>query len=359
MPRLLGMHHGIRQVSVGGSRVNHRLVQPLALLFALTGAATAVAADAAPTVEEIKSAEQDFNRGREAYKATNYVEAGEYFESADSHAPNDRVLELAINARDKAGNIDRAATLAQYGLELYPNSERIRKVAAPLVERGKAEMFQLTVQCDEECNLLDGTRLVHGGPTIRRIVFLTPGDHTIRAAWSDDRAQSKNVGGKAGETGSLEFQAPPVPTKVEAPQAGASSGNPALDQGPAKEPFGLPPIYFLIGAGTTAALGGVTIWSGIDTVNNPGVDKVKGACQATPQAPDCQSLYDKGRSSQLRTNILIGATSVVGAATAIVGIFATNWSGEPKKDASAKLGLSISPWVTYHYGPTMGATGRF
>jgi hypothetical protein len=337
--------------------VNHRLIQPLALLIALTGAVTAVAADAAPSVDEIKAAEADFNRGREAYKATNYVEAGEYFESADSHAPNDRVLELAINARDKAGNIDRAATLAQYGLDQYPNSERIRKVAAPLVERGKAEMFVVTVQCDEECNLLDGTRLVHGGPTTRRIVFLTPGDHTIRAAWSDERAQSKNVGGKAGETGSLEFQAPPVPAKVEAPPAGATSGNPALDQGPAKEPFGLPPIYFLIGAGTTAALGGVTIWSGIDTVNNPGAAKVKDECNRGQ--PDCQSLYDKGRSAQLRTNILIGATSVVGAATAIVGIFATNWSGAPKKEESANRGPSISPWISYHYGPTMGATGRF
>jgi hypothetical protein len=337
--------------------VNHRLVQMSALLVALTGVARAFAADAAPSMEDVKAAEQDFNRGREAYKGANYVEAGEYFESADSHAPNDRVLELSINAREKAGNVDRAATLAQYGLERYPNSERIRKVAAPLVDRGRAEMFQLTVQCDEDCNLLDGTRLVHGGPTTRRIVFLTPGEHTIRAAWSDDRAQSKNVGGKAGESATLEFKAPPVPKKPELPPAQSGTGNPVLDKGPDGKPFGLPPIFFLIGAGTTAALGGVTIWSGIDTVNNPGADRVKRECDANKL--DCNSLYDKGRSSQLRTNILIGATSVVGVATAVVGIFATNWNGQPKKEASVKRGPSISPWIAYHYGPTVGATGRF
>ncbi|HEX7672121.1 MAG TPA: hypothetical protein VF395_21145 [Polyangiaceae bacterium] len=337
--------------------MNHRLVTVSALLAALTGVGSAFAADAAPSVEDIKAAEQDFNRGREAYKGANYVEAGEYFESADSHAPNDRVLELAINAREKAGNLDRAATLAQYGLETYPNSDRIRKMAGPLVDRGRAEMFQVTVQCDEACNLLDGTRLVHGGPTARRIVFLTPGDHTIRAAWSDDRAESKNVGGKAGETAALEFQAPPIPKKPELPPAQTGTGNPALDKGPDGKPFGLPPIYFLIGAGTTAALGGVTIWSGIDTVNNPGADKVKRECDQ--KQPDCTSLYDKGRSSQLRTNILIGATSVVGVATAVVGIFATNWNGDAKREASVKPGPSISPWIAYHYGPTLGATGRF
>ena len=146
----------------------------------------------APSVDEIKAAEADFNRGREAYKGGSYAEAAEYFESADGHAPNERVLELAIEARNKAGNADRAATLAELGLETYPNSDRLRKVAAPLVERGRAQLVQVTIDCSEACSLADGTRLVHGSPAKRRIVFLTPGDHSIGASWSDDRAATKS-----------------------------------------------------------------------------------------------------------------------------------------------------------------------
>jgi len=320
-----------------------------AIAAIVLGLARAAAASE-PTVDDIKAAEADFTRGREAYKAGEFVEAAEHFESADGHAPNDKVLELAISARDKAGNTDRAATLAQLGLETYPNSERIKKVAAPLVDKGHAEMLQVTVECDEPCSLLDGTRIVHGAPALRRTIFLTPGDHAIRAGWSDERTMSQNVSGAAGESSTLTFKAPPVPKKetTAAPldAAGADTG---VQSSSSRV---LPPLYFLIGAGATAVLGGVTIWSGIDTVNNPGKDTVRDACMN--EQPNCNSLYNQGVDAQTRTNILIGATSVVGAATAVVGIFFTDWSGK-KSERSA----TVVPWVSYASGPAAGAMGRF
>ena len=117
----------------------------------------------------------------------------------------------------------------------------------------------------------------------------------------------------------------------------------------------MPPLVFFVGAGATAVLGGVTIWSGIDTVNNPGKAAVRADCVG--QGTSC-SEYQDGRNKQLRTNILIGATSVVGAATAVIGAFFTNWSGSPK-DAGQPSHASITPWVSYDYGPFMGANGSF
>jgi hypothetical protein len=311
-----------------------------------------VAAATEPSVDDIKAAEAEFNRGRESYRAGEFVEAAEHFESADGHAPNDKVLELAISARDKAGNEDRAATLAQLGLETYPNSERLKKVAAPLVDKARAELVQVTIECSEACTLLDGTRIVHGVPAERRIIFLTPGDHTMRAGWSDERTLSQNVTGAAGESSSLTFTAPPVPKK-ETP-LGASAGATGQDLGAGPSPLRvLNPLYFYIGAGATAVLGGVTIWSGIDTVNNPGKDKVRDACQRG--LTSCDSLYNQGKSAELRTNLLIGATSLVGAATAVVGIFFTDWNGKKKTDETA----TIVPWVSYDAGPAAGAMGRF
>jgi hypothetical protein len=312
---------------------------------------TGLAGAAEPSVDDVKAAETDFDAGREAYRAGDFVEAAEHFESADGHAPNEKVLELAISARDKAGHEDRAATLAQLGLETYPNSERLKKIAAPLVDKAHAELLQVTVECNEACTLLDGTRIVHGAPAQRRIVFLTPGEHTIRAGWSDERTLSQDVTGNAGEAASLSFTAPPVPKN----DVGSSlSTTPGADTGVPSSLRTLPPLYFYIGAGATAVLGGVTIWSGIDTVNNPGKNAVRAECQK-PAPNNCDALYNKGVDAQLRTNILIAATSVVGAATAVVGIFFTDFSGKKKKENT----VSVVPWISYDAGPAAGAMGRF
>jgi hypothetical protein len=320
------------------------------LLPALTlaPAARAEGSSSSPSVDEIKAAETDFNKGREAYKGGEYGEAAEYFESADGHAPNDRVLELAITAREKAGDVARAATLVQYGLDTYPNSE----VAKSLLERAHTELLQVAVTCDEACNLLEGTHLVHGGAATQRTLFLPPGDYTVRAAWSDDRAQSKPASGGAGASVTLSFSAPPIPVKAEI-AAPSTAANPASDQGTAGPPHGLPPLYFFIGAGATVVLGGVTVWSGLDTLNNPGKDAVRTACVG--QGDSCPE-YKDGRSRQLRTNVLIGATSVVGVATAVVGALFTDWSGrKAERPETAK----VSPWVSYDNGPAVGAVGRF
>ncbi|HVW29375.1 MAG TPA: hypothetical protein VHC69_28610 [Polyangiaceae bacterium] len=325
----------------------HSLAAASALIVASL-AQTALAAE--PTVDDVKAAEADFDAGREAYKAGDYVEAAEHFESADGHAPNEKVLELAISARDKAGNKDRAATLAQLGLETYPNSERLKKIAAPLVDSAHAELLQITIECSEACSLLDGTRIVHGPPAERWIIFLTPGDHTIRAGWSGERTLSQNVTGNAGDTAQLTFTAPPVPKSGAASAQASTNG---ADTGVRSSTRVLPPLYTYIGAGATAVLGGVTIWSGIDTLNNPGADKVRTACRNNQ--PSCDTLYNQGRDAQTRTNILIAATSVVGAATAVVGLFFTDWSGKKKTEES----VSVVPWVSYDGGPAAGAMGRF
>jgi hypothetical protein len=67
----------------------------------------------------------------------------------------------------------------------------------------------------------------------------------------------------------------------------------------------------------------VTIWSGIDTENNPGPNAVKADCVG--QGTSCKQ-YQDGLGSQLRTNVLIAVTGGVGLVTAVIGIFFTQWS---------------------------------
>jgi hypothetical protein len=102
---------------------------------------------------------------------------------------------------------------------------------------------------------------------------------------------------------------------------------------------------------------GVTVWSGIDTVNNPGADRVRAECESE----DC-ALYQDGLDRQHRTNALVGVTLGVGVATAVIGLFATDW-GNKKPPAETALGarprrVAVAPWASER-GGGLAAFGRF
>jgi len=340
------------------------LVSVAAFALVLHSAAFARAAEDAadPTPAQVRTAAEAFDRGREAYKTEDYVEAAEQFESADANAPSAAALELAIRARDKAGQLDRAATLAALALARHPDDPNIQKIAPPIVERAKAELFELNLKCDEACDVTVAGKIAPGRRATERTVFLISGTYAVRAGWSGDRSSSKSVEASKGGTGTLEFRAPQVPVEpppVATPIVAPPKAAEEEDQGTSGK---LPPTVFWVGAGLTAVLGGVTVWSGIDTQNNPGPDRVREAC--TSGSSECDSLYNDGLGKQHRTNALLGVTAGLGVATAVVGLFFTDWGGSRKSSAeeAAKAhpkGFSIQPWVTVGAGASVGALGRF
>jgi len=339
-------------------------VAAFALVLHSAGLARAVEEASEPTPAQVRTAAEAFDRGREAYKTEDYVEAAEQFESADANAPSAAALELAIRARDKAGQLDRSATLAALALARHPDDPNIQKIAPAIVERAKAELFELDLKCDEACDVTVAGKITPGRRATERTIFLISGTYAVRAGWSGDRSSSKSVEASKGQAGTLEFSAPAVvvaAAPVAAPVATAPVKPEEEDQAASGK---LPKTVFWIGAGLTAALGGVTLWSGIDTQNNPGPDRVRDACNAG--SPDCQSLYDEGVGKQHRTNALLGATAGIGVATAVVGIFFTDWGGSKKSGPSAveakkarPQGFSVQPWVALGSGASVGALGRF
>lgn len=344
-------------------------VAAFALVLHGAGLAHAVEESAEPTPAQVRSAAEAFDRGREAYKTEDYVEAAEQFESADANAPSAAALELAIRARDKADQLDRAGTLAALALARHPDDPNIQKIAPPIVERAKAELFQLDLKCTEACDVTVGGKIAPGRRSTERTLFLAPGHYNVRAGWSEDRSVSKSVDGNRGEVGSLEFSPPEVapPPVVVAPVAPPPADKPADEGGQAKSGK-LPPAVFWIGVGVTGVLAGTTLWSGIDTQNNPGPDRVRDACQTVDasgaHSGECDSLYNQGRDKQQRTNILLGVSAGVGVATAVVGAFFTDWHGTKKSDSEAarkapSKGISLQPWVAIGAGASVGALGRF
>lgn len=325
------------------------------LLVTLTAGVVHAQPAEEPTPAQIRDAAEAFDRGREAYKAEKYLLAAEQFERADAAAPSATALELAIRSRTTAGDADRAATLSALALERHPDDEKLTELARKTIDAAKAELFELSVRCGEPCELTDGNKIVHGRPALERRVFLAPGEHELRAGFGEGRTESKSVSATAAGTGELSFEAPPREADVSEPEPAvtAPAPSPELDRGLKKG--GLPPIVFWVGASVTTAVGGATIWSGIDTVNNPGAERVKAEC--APGDEECP-LYQEGRKKQLRTNILIGATGLLGVATALVGVLATDWDGG--KVSAAKPGRAqFEAFVDWKDGINAGARGRF
>jgi hypothetical protein len=98
--------------------------------------------------------------------------------------------------------------------------------------------------------------------------------------------------------------------------------------------WGIHPAPFIVGLIATAALGGVTIWSGVDTLNNPGPDAVRAACAGKDE--NCP-LYQDGQAKEVRTNALIGATAGTAAITLVLAIV-TDWGGSEDPVSEALLG---------------------
>lgn len=339
-----------------------------AMAVILQGAGLARAAEEAsdPTPTQVRSAAEAFDRGREAYKTEDYVEAAEQFESADANAPSAAALELAIRARDRAGQLDRAATLSALALARYPDDPNIQKIAPPIVQRAKSELFEVDIKCDDPCDVTVGGKIAPGRRATERTLFVQPGTYAVRAGWADDRSQSKSIEASRGTAETVEFEAPKPaaapPPVVAPPPVSAPAQDKSADEGADHKANALPTPVFWAGVGLTAVMTGVTIWSGIDTQNNPGADKVRDACNAGNS--NCQDLYNQGRSHQTRTNVLVGVTAGIGVATGVIGAFFTDWSGHRSSssaptEAKSSKGFTVEPWLSVGSGASVGALGRF
>ena len=338
----------------------------LALLMSVGSIAHAQDGSSEPTPAQVRVAAEAFDKGREAYKSEDFVEAAEQFEKADSNAPSPAALELAIRARDKAGELDRAATLMSLALRRHPGETNLLKIASDLSKRASTTLFELSAICDQPCDLTVGGKIVHGGPETERLLYIKPGPLTVRAGWSDNRSDSKQVQAEAGGKGEVRFvapAAPPTKSMAQEPMEPAAVAPPTPDgEQPADsgaKSSGWSPAVFFVGAGLTAVLGGVTVWSGLDTVNNPGTQRVKNECGT--QGESC-ALYQEGLSKQRRTNVLIGVTGAVGIATVLVGVLATDWSAKKSAREGASLRLrprvAVAPWAAID-GGGLQAVGRF
>lgn len=317
-------------------RLAHRFAGVLLVCSASSLAWAPVARGADATPEQLQFAAQEHDLGYRAYVAKQFEEAATHFENAFFAAPNPAELRSAIRARRETGQNARAATLAAIGKRKYAADAALGKVADETLAATRPKIYEIHVTSPEECNVAVDAKVVTAEKASDFRFFVDPGKHELLVGWSDERSTKVSVDATAGGAQELSLTPPPPSKKPDLPTTPPEST-------PSSKPFG--PAVFFIGLGLTAAGAGVTVWSGIDTQNNPGPNAVKADCVG--QGTSCPQ-YQQGLSSQLRTNVLIAATGGVGLVTAVVGIFFTQWS-HPDTQAEhtppAGAGLHLTPII--------------
>jgi hypothetical protein len=332
-------------------------------LAALTTSGIASAAPAGPPdAERLKIAAEEFDAGRRAFKVKDFENSAVHFENADRDAPSPEALQSAMRARKEAGQMARAATLGAWGLARYPADKVFADAAHPVLAEADKTLHKAAISCQPDCTVVVDNKVMPFPEGANAVVYLDPGPHAVAVGWPNNRHRNSDIVAVPGGTSKLVFNSassdksngdtPPL-----SPDEGPISSDQQADRGPEPDKKGgLPPAVTYVGIAATVVLGGITTWSGIDTLNNPGADTVK-TCQQTKPKEECEPLLAQGRAHETRTNVLLAVTGVVAVTTGVMALFFTNWGDDTapgdKKDAR------ILPLIGVSDGVTIGAVGRF
>ncbi len=296
--------------------------------------AIALLVSTASYAEDVNGAAKAFSQAQEAMLAGDAARAADLYEVADELSPSATALRNAARARLAAKHDAMAATLAAELLRRYPNDKEARDVAEAILSKLGPSLAQFEISCSEDCMIsLDGKATV-SKPRTHHAFFAQPGARTVSATFDGNRQTTKQVSTDAGQTMTLTLDAPPKAAVAE-PLAGKARSDDAGTAAPAPVPahHGIARTWILVTGLVTVGLGVATGVEGAATLSAR--DDIKAAVAANDNAK-ATSLYDSARSTQLRTNILIGATATAGIATVVLA-FVTDWSGKSNHE------LAIAP----------------
>lgn len=330
----------MHRARIGRASLFSRLVL-LCLCLCLAGRV----ASAQSEPRERQAAAEAYDQGTASYLSGDYPKAAEWFETANRLSPAAPALIQAARAHQQAGHLTRAATLALRLTLEYANEPAAVQYGNSVLQQLAARFVRVEVTCTG-CTLdVDGTLQES------QVFFVEPGvPHNVTASFETGE-RNRDVEGEAGTTRTLSFEAPPPPVVPDVGADAAAGGTQGRESD--RKPFG--PAVTLIAGGVTALLLAGSIVSGIDT--KAGVDSYVDAaskhtfCSQSMglDSPECRALYDvakakldRGEAKETRTTVLWIATGAAGAATAVIALLFTDWSGSEEKASGHAMQVSVS-----------------
>lgn len=273
-------------------------------------------------------ARQAYDRGLEAHARGDKKTAAEEFARADALCPSAVALQAALDAAIEADDVALGAELIERSKRApAPPALAASVMAAHLKFNGRAGRVRVKCPSGSTCRAkIDGRPI-----DTDRVAFVTRGQHSVLVEVDGRAGPPKVVDLTAEETVEI------VPDGTGGATAPAAAGEPsaakpseswpaeddappARDRGSSKR---LPPIFFSGGVGLTVLLAGATTVFALNTARAHD-DFTKAGCDRANLDP-CATLQADGQSSQTLTNVFLVGTAVTGAATAVVGVFFTDW----------------------------------
>ena len=254
-------------------------------------------------------AAERFAAGEEAFRAGDFVRAGQAFEAAFDADPQPAALWNAARSFDRAGERARAATLYRLYVNMAPSYAPDRDEATrALVELGR-RLGKIEIVAPASPALR-----VDGRPIRGQVVYVSPGTHLIEADFGA-RTARREVSVDEGSAKSVLIQEPAEP-RTEAPPLRPVVPPPAAAPAPAR---GVTPWVMAPFVGTTVLAGALTIASGADTLI------ARSDYLDIPEDERTERQYDDGKLKQDRTNVMIGVTAGLAVVTTTVALFAIDW----------------------------------
>jgi hypothetical protein len=240
-----------------------------------------------------------YDQGAAAYDAGDYDRALRALREADALAPNDIVLQLALQAALQSTQPVTAMDTAE---RAERRSAKFPQLRQRIHQRFARDVGRVRVVCRSCRPSIDGAPAT---PGVARFVSL--GQHEV-SAFSGGRVRSYSVHVNAGAVSELRIDesAPPAQRTLAEPGRG-----------------GVSPAWFWLGVGVTAAVAGGTALSALDTRDRH---------EAFERAPTERNA-EAGRGSQRRTNWLAAGSALAAAGTAVVGIVVVDWGGARERGA--------------------------
>jgi hypothetical protein len=267
------------------------------------------------TEDERANAQKEFAEGMRAYKAGDYKHAAESFEAAYKHKPHYSALWNAARARQKTGDLARAANLYAHYLREAPPNARDRDTAQQNLKQIEPRLGQIEIHASG----FDDVAVDQEAASPNGNVYVNPGEHIVEAK-KEDKSVRESRAVQAGQVVSVALVAP-------APGAALVAVPPPLPAPPPERHGWSPVVAYALG-GATVAAAGVAVWSGVDTLHQ------RTAFDKDPS----QDNLEQGRSKQLRTNILVAVSAGLALGTGVAAVWLVDWQGSGAGTVRAGFG---------------------
>lgn len=290
----------------------------------LTAGANARADDGKPESARAEAAAA-FDDGVARAARADYEGATRAFLRADELVPSTQALANALAAARKAGDHLVVAHAAERAAGRAASDPDLAARAGAALAEAATHLARIETACDAA----DCTLTVDGSPTPPGRSFVLPGTHELAARAAGGGSASERITFAAGATYRLVLH--PVAPGAAAVRADlAQSGE---RPSPSSREHGLSPAWFFVGLGTTALLGGLTTWSGLDAL------AAKRGLSAEPTEAAVQDV--KGRMA--RSDGFFVGCLVSAAATTLVGLLWVDWHPGRGHGAKARAHATTVP----------------